>query len=61
MTSKDKNQTAEKAFWDWIDQCPKGINVSHEFVMVSDLTPHQKIEGFTFTVPKEAEDESKTV
>lgn len=47
----------EKAFWEWIDQCPEGIHVDHDFIMVSDLTPHQKIKYFHFTIPMEKEDE----
>ena len=50
MTSKDKNQTAEKAFWDWIGQCPKGIYVNHDF---TDSEDHQKIHVFGFAVPVE--------
>ena len=48
MTSKEKNQTIEQSFWDWIEQCPKGVYVNHDF---TDSEDHQKIHVFGFAVP----------
>lgn len=42
--------TKEQAFWDWIDQCPEGVYVNHDF---TDDEDEQKIHVFGFAVPKE--------
>ena len=54
LLAEPKGANKEEAFWEWIDQCPKGIYVNHDF---TDDEDHQKIHVFGFAVPKETEDE----
>ena len=45
--------TKAKEFWEWIDQCPKGVYVNHDF---TDDDDDQLIYVFGFAVPKEEND-----
>lgn len=54
--AEDLNHTSAslaEAFWQWIDECPKGVYVNHDF---TDDEDNQKIHVFGFAVPKENED-----
>jgi hypothetical protein len=42
--------TKSQEFWAWIDQCPDGVYVYHDFTDDEDT---QKIHVFGFAVPKE--------
>ena len=50
----EQEPTKAEAFWQWIDECPKGVYVNHDF---TDDEDNQKIHVFGFAVPKEGEDE----
>lgn len=49
----EQKPTIAEAFWQWIDECPKGVYVNHDF---TDDEDNQKIHVFGFAVPKEGED-----
>jgi hypothetical protein len=42
--------TKSQKFWAWINQCPDGVYVNHDF---TDDEDDQKIHVFGFAVPKE--------
>ena len=46
--------TKAQEFWAWIDQCPDGVYVNHDFTDDEDT---QKIHVFGFAVPKEEDDD----
>ena len=48
--------TKSQEFWAWIDQCPDGVYVNHDF---TDDEDDQKIHVFGFAVPKENDDETE--
>ena len=47
--------TKSQEFWAWIDQCPDGVYVNHDFT--DDEGYDQKIHVFGFAVPKEIDDD----
>ena len=51
MTQQGKH---EKAFWEWIDQCPHGVYPHHDS---TDDEGEHKIYVFGFAVRQEDEDE----
>ena len=46
--------TKAQEFWAWIDQCPDGVYVNHDF---TDDEDDQKIHIFGFAVPKEIDND----
>jgi hypothetical protein len=45
----ENNRTIDQRFWDWVDDCPTGVYVNHDF---TDDEDNQKIYVFGFAVPK---------
>jgi len=47
--------TKSQEFWAWIDRCPDGVYVYHDF---TDDEDDQKIHVFGFAVPKEIDNDN---
>ena len=50
--------TKSQEFWAWIDQCPDGVYVNHDFTEVDNDEDDQKIHVFGFAVPKEIDNDN---
>ena len=51
--------TKSQEFWAWINQCPDGVYVNHDFTddeWATEFYDDQTIHVFGFAVPKEIDD-----